>query len=117
MPFTSREVSLYKEMLRQAQLQSMLMLAATNASIEQRERKFSDARMDDMVQAEQEIDERVAERESSTLFALNDALERLREPSGMFGRCEECGGRITPERSLMFPWSMRCEKHSEEQIQ
>lgn len=114
---TSRGVRVYREVLRQAQTQSMLTLAATNASIERRALKASRGRASAVALVEQEIDQLVAEQESETLFAINAALEQLHDHPEDFGVCEECGQGIPLARLNRFPWSSRCEQHSDEQIQ
>lgn len=117
MSFTSSEVRLYREVLEQAQTQSMLALAATNASIERRQQNFRRGGYTRFSIVEQEIDELVAEQESATLFAINATLEVLHNRPENYGICEECGRGISIERLQLFPWSSRCSQHSDEQIQ
>ena len=117
MSFTSREVRLYREVLQQAQTQSMLALAATTASIERRQQNFRRSGISRLSILDQEIDELVAEQESATLFAINAALDLLQNRPENYPTCEECGRGISIERLQLFPWSSRCTQHSDEQLQ
>jgi len=48
------------------------------------------------------------ESEENLLRKVNRALQRLRE--NKYGKCEECGQDITPERVEALPWATMCVK-------
>ena len=41
-----------------------------------------------------------------SLRRVEEALDRIRE--GRFGKCEECGGPISPARLKAIPWARNC---------
>ncbi|MGZ3372029.1 MAG: TraR/DksA family transcriptional regulator [Gemmatimonadaceae bacterium] len=106
----------FREILRQARANSVLALAATHAALEKTEHRaatsFSDER-----RSEQQFDQVIADQESATLFAIDGLLELLRDRSDSYGVCEKCGVPILLARLRFPPWTSRCEKHAEEQIQ
>jgi RNA polymerase-binding transcription factor DksA len=106
----------YREILRQARANSVLGLAATHAALVKTEGRaatsFSEERRSD-----QQIDQIIADQESATLLAIDGLLDLLRDRSDSDGVCEKCGVPIVLARLRLPPWSSRCEKHAEEQIQ
>jgi hypothetical protein len=69
----------FKEILRRALAQSMLTLTATNAAIDRREKNHSRSTIGEAAMIEREIDQPIAEQESSTLVAINSALRVLHD--------------------------------------
>ena len=57
---------------------------------------------------EQESDFVAANRLSSRLAELDEALVVLRESPDRFGRCRDCGRAIELARLDLVPWSERC---------
>ncbi|HEX9128646.1 MAG TPA: TraR/DksA C4-type zinc finger protein [Gemmatimonadaceae bacterium] len=106
----------FRKILRQARANSVLALAATHAAMEKTEGRaatsFSEER-----RSEQQIDQIIADQESATLFAIDGLLELLRDKSDSYGVCEKCGVPVVLARLRLPPWSSRCGKHAEEQIQ
>src|SRR5918998_330058 len=43
---------------------------------------------------------------AETLTRVNEALERLN--AGSYGRCNECGDEISPQRLRALPFAVRC---------
>ncbi len=46
------------------------------------------------------------DRDSSTLRAVRDALQRIED--GSFGVCADCEAAISPKRIAAVPWATRC---------
>ncbi len=88
----------FREVLRRARAQSMLSLAATNAVIDRREKRRATKAFDAAAMIEQEIDQLIAEQESSILVAINDALLVLHDNPELYGVCEKCGEPISTAR-------------------
>lgn len=107
----------FREILRQARASSVLALAlaARHAVTEKTEGRAASCSGER--RSVQQIDQVIADEESATLFAIDALLELLRERSDSYGVCEKCGLPIVLARLRLPPWSLRCEKHAEEQIQ
>lgn len=105
-----------REILRQARANSVFALAATRAPMEKTGRRPA-ASICEELQSEQQVDKIIADEESATLLAIDGLLNLLRVGSDSHGVCEKCGAPITLARLGFPPWSSRCEKHAEEQIQ
>jgi RNA polymerase-binding transcription factor DksA len=57
---------------------------------------------------EQEQDFSILSAEARTLEDIDDALRRLYNEPDAFGRCEQCGRAIEPERLEIVPWTRLC---------
>ena len=66
---------------------------------------------------EREIDQPIAEQESSTLVAINTALQVLHHNPELYGVCRICGEPISTAQLSFEPWSSRCDIHAEEHVQ
>ncbi len=88
----------FREILRRARAQSMLTLAATNAAIDRREKNHARSTIGEAAIIEREIDQLIAEQESSTFVAISDALEVLHDNPEPYGVCEKCGEPISTAR-------------------
>jgi RNA polymerase-binding protein DksA len=67
------------------------------------------------VTADREMDYSLEANEVRVLAAIDAALGRIDD--GTYGRCEQCGGQIEPERLEALPWTTLCieDKRREEQ--
>ena len=57
---------------------------------------------------QQELDASLAARDTVTLNAIDDALQRLRRDPEQFGRCEDTEEEIPFERLDIIPWARTC---------
>ena len=104
----------YGEVLRRAREQSLLTLAATNAMIVKHDVRSASSCNTDVARIEHEIDQLVADQESTTLVAIGDALRVLSEAPELYGVCDVCGQAISLERLNVRPWTGRCDVHADE---
>lgn len=107
----------FREILRRARAQSMLTLAATNAAIDRREKNHTRSTIGEAAMIEREIDQLIAEQESSTLVAIDSALQLLRDNPRLYGVCIVCGVPISTAQLSFAPWRSRCDAHAEEPVQ
>lgn len=54
---------------------------------------------------------RLIQNEQQLQAAVHDALERIEQ--GTYGRCQECGGEISPERLEALPYAVYCKTCAE----
>jgi DnaK suppressor protein len=55
---------------------------------------------------DRELDYTLEENAEAVLQAINSALTRME--AGTYGRCQNCGQPISPERLEAIPWATRC---------
>lgn len=55
---------------------------------------------------DRELDYTLEENAEGVLQAIDSALERMDD--GTYGRCQNCGQPISPERLEAIPWATRC---------
>jgi len=67
-----------------------------------------DDHLGDMATAtfDRELDYTLEENAEAVLEAINSALTRME--AGTYGRCQNCGQPISPERLEAIPWATRC---------
>lgn len=65
------------------------------------------------LEAEREIDQLVATRESEAVTAIDAALQVLATAPAQYGICRICGEPIPRERLDVLPWSLTCEQHAD----
>jgi RNA polymerase-binding protein DksA len=67
-----------------------------------------DDHLGDMATAtfDRELDYTLEENAESVLQEINSALTRME--AGTYGRCQNCGQPISPERLEAIPWATRC---------
>ena len=67
-----------------------------------------DDHLGDMATAtfDRELDYTLEENAESVLQEINSALTRIE--AGTYGRCQNCGQPISPERLEAIPWATRC---------
>lgn len=109
---TTGERMQLREVLRQAQTQSVLALAATNAAIEKRAKRTA-GRQSAAAMIEQQIDRFIATEESETLFAIHGALQLLHDEPERYGVCERCGRSLSAAQLRFSPWILSCQRHAE----
>lgn len=61
---------------------------------------------------EQEKDFMITSMEGGRLYAIDDALRRLYDDPGNFGRCAQCGKDIAWERLEVIPETTLCAEHA-----
>ena len=55
---------------------------------------------------QEDIELALIQMKAETLTRVNEALERLK--AGSYGRCNECGDEISPQRLRALPFAVRC---------
>jgi RNA polymerase-binding protein DksA len=67
-----------------------------------------DNHLGDMATAtfDRELDYTLEGNAEQVLAAIDSALARMED--GTYGRCQNCGGPISPERLEAIPWTTRC---------
>lgn len=55
---------------------------------------------------QEDIELALIQMKAETLTRVNEALERLN--AGNYGRCNECGDEISPQRLRALPFAVRC---------
>jgi RNA polymerase-binding protein DksA len=55
---------------------------------------------------DREIDYTLGEHDERLLTAIDQALARI--DAGTYGRCDNCGAQIAPERLEAMPWTTLC---------
>ena len=55
---------------------------------------------------QEDIELALIQMKAETLTRVNEALERLK--AGNYGRCNECGDEISPQRLRALPFAVRC---------
>jgi RNA polymerase-binding protein DksA len=55
---------------------------------------------------DRELDYTLEENAEAVLAAVEAALQRME--SGTYGKCQNCGNAISPERLEAIPWATRC---------
>jgi DnaK suppressor protein len=55
---------------------------------------------------QEDIELALIQMKAETLTRVNEALERLN--AGSYGRCNECGDEISPQRLRALPFAVRC---------
>jgi RNA polymerase-binding protein DksA len=67
-----------------------------------------DNHLGDMATAtfDRELDYTLEENAEAVLSAIDAALTRIE--AGTYGKCQNCGGAIAPERLEAIPWVTRC---------
>ena len=55
---------------------------------------------------DREIDYTLGEHDERLLTAIDEALARI--DAGTYGRCDNCGAQIAPERLEAMPWTTLC---------
>jgi DnaK suppressor protein len=67
-----------------------------------------DDHLGDMATAtfDRELDYTLEENAEALLQAIDSALKRMDD--GTYGRCQNCGQPISPERLEAIPWATRC---------
>jgi RNA polymerase-binding protein DksA len=55
---------------------------------------------------DRELDYTLEENAEAVLQAIDSALARME--AGTYGRCQNCGESISPERLEAIPWATRC---------
>jgi DnaK suppressor protein len=55
---------------------------------------------------QEDIELALIQMKAETLTRVNEALERL--SAGSYGRCNECGDEISPQRLRALPFAVRC---------
>jgi DnaK suppressor protein len=55
---------------------------------------------------QEDIELALIQMKAETLTRVNEALERL--TTGAYGRCNECGDEISPQRLRALPFAVRC---------
>jgi DnaK suppressor protein len=58
------------------------------------------------VDIQEDIELALIQMKAETLTRVNEALERLK--AGSYGRCNECGDEISPQRLRALPFAVRC---------
>ena len=58
------------------------------------------------VDIQEDIELALIQMKAETLTRVNEALERLN--AGSYGRCNECGDEISPQRLRALPFAVRC---------
>jgi RNA polymerase-binding transcription factor len=65
-----------------------------------------DAEETSVADIQEDIELALIQMKAETLTRINEALERLEE--GTYGRCNECGDEISPQRLRALPFAVRC---------
>jgi len=65
-----------------------------------------DAEETSVMDMQEDIELALVQMKAETLARINEALERL--DSGTYGRCNECGDEISPQRLRALPFAIRC---------
>lgn len=105
----------YADALLRAREECMLVVAATTAVTDRRERRRQarpGGRDAEGARLEREIDARIAQEEHDLLASIDRALTVLRVRPEAFGRCEECGRPIDEADLDVAPWLARCAAHA-----
>jgi DnaK suppressor protein len=65
-----------------------------------------DAEETSVADIQEDIELALIQMKAETLARINEALERVEE--GTYGRCNDCGQEITPQRLRALPFAIRC---------
>jgi DnaK suppressor protein len=65
-----------------------------------------DAEETSVADIQEDIELALIQMKAETLARINEALDRLEE--GTYGRCNECGQEISPQRLRALPFAIRC---------
>ena len=65
-----------------------------------------DAEETSVTDIQEDIELALIQMKAETLTRINEALERLDE--GTYGRCNDCGDEISPQRLRALPFAVRC---------
>jgi DnaK suppressor protein len=65
-----------------------------------------DAEETSVTDIQEDIELALIQMKAETLTRVNEALERLN--AGNYGRCNECGDEISPQRLRALPFAVRC---------
>jgi DnaK suppressor protein len=65
-----------------------------------------DAEESSVADIQEDIELALIQMKAETLTRINEALGRLEENT--YGRCNECGDEISPQRLRALPFAIRC---------